>query len=101
MSAKMDLIRQRHSVRQYLDKVIPDEIWKQLDDYAEELNQEGVARLATELGARRGARRAPGIRFGSGSQVYFYKVLHSRLRFSQMDSLYTAGGYSRDNSIIP
>ena len=49
----------------------------------EELNQEGVARLATELGARRGARRAPGIRFGSGSQVYFYKVLHSRLRFSR------------------
>ena len=41
MSAKMDLIRQRHSVRQYLDKVIPEEIRKQLDDYAEELNQEG------------------------------------------------------------
>lgn len=41
----MDLIRQRHSVRQYLDKAIPEEIRKELDDYAEKLNQEGNLRM--------------------------------------------------------
>ena len=41
MASKMDLIRERHSVRQFLDKVIPDDIRKQLDDYAEKLNQDG------------------------------------------------------------
>ena len=41
MASKMDLIKQRHSVRQYLDKEIPDEIRTQLDEYAEELNQAG------------------------------------------------------------
>ncbi len=39
MSAMMDLMRQRHSVRQYLEKPIPDEIRKELDTYAEELNR--------------------------------------------------------------
>ncbi len=39
MSAMMDLMRQRHSVRQYLDQPIPDEIRKELDTYAEELNR--------------------------------------------------------------
>ena len=41
MTTKIDLIKQRHSVRQYLDKPIPDEIRKQLDEDAEELNQAG------------------------------------------------------------
>ena len=36
----MDIIRSRHSVRQYLDKPIPEEVQRQLNDYAEELNQE-------------------------------------------------------------
>lgn len=38
---KMDVIRSRHSVRQYLDKPIPLEIRKQLDSYTETLNGKG------------------------------------------------------------
>ena len=37
----MDSIRSRHSVRQYIDKPIPQEIREQLDSYAEELNEKG------------------------------------------------------------
>lgn len=37
----MEIIRQRHSVRQYTDKVIPDDIRRELDRYTEELNKEG------------------------------------------------------------
>ena len=37
----MDIIRSRHSVRQYLDKPIPQEIRKQLDTYTEALNEKG------------------------------------------------------------
>lgn len=37
----MDTIRSRHSVRQYLDKPIPQEIRRQLDDFAAALNSEG------------------------------------------------------------
>ena len=36
----MEIIRSRHSVRQYLDKEIPQEIRRQLDDYAAALNRE-------------------------------------------------------------
>lgn len=36
---RMELIRRRHSVRQYLDKPIPADIRKQLDDFAGELNE--------------------------------------------------------------
>ena len=36
----MEIIRIRHSVRQYLDKEIPQEIRRQLDDYAAALNRE-------------------------------------------------------------
>ena len=36
-----EIIRSRHSVRQYLDKPIPEEIRSQLDAYAAELNREG------------------------------------------------------------
>lgn len=35
----MELIRARHSVRQYTEKTIPGEIRARLDEYAEELNQ--------------------------------------------------------------
>ena len=41
MSDAMELMRVRHSVRQYLDRPIPEEIRKQLDHYAEELNEAG------------------------------------------------------------
>ncbi|MBO6054794.1 MAG: nitroreductase [Oscillospiraceae bacterium] len=37
----MELMRARHSVRQYLDKTIPADIREQLDAYAAELNQQG------------------------------------------------------------
>lgn len=37
----MDIIRSRHSVRQYLDKPIPQPIRAQLDEYAAALNREG------------------------------------------------------------
>ena len=38
MSAMMDLMRQRHSVRQYLDKPIPEPVRKELDAYVDTLN---------------------------------------------------------------
>ena len=41
MKDKMELIRERHSVRQYLDKKIPEELRGQLDAYAAELNAAG------------------------------------------------------------
>ena len=41
MKDSMELMRERHSVRQYLDKKIPAEIRAQLDAYADELNAEG------------------------------------------------------------
>ena len=41
MDDAMELMRARHSVRQYLDRPIPEEIRKQLDHYAEELNEAG------------------------------------------------------------
>ena len=37
----MELMKSRHSVRQYLDKAIPQEIKEQLDSYCGELNREG------------------------------------------------------------
>ena len=37
----MELIRVRHSVRQYLDKPIPADIREKLDEYADELNRKG------------------------------------------------------------
>lgn len=40
-SIQMELIRKRHSVRQYLDKEIPDDTRKQLDAYTEEMNSKG------------------------------------------------------------
>ncbi len=57
----------------------------------EELNQEGVALLVTKLGTRRGDRHSGGFHYGRGSQVYFYKVLHSRLRFSRFFLLTKTG----------
>ena len=36
----MEIMRSRHSVRQYLNKPVPEDIRAQLDDYAEELNKE-------------------------------------------------------------
>lgn len=41
----MDIIRSRHSVRQYLDKPIPQEIRAQLDDCAAALNRESGLNL--------------------------------------------------------
>ena len=41
----MDIIRSRHSVRQYLDKPIPQEIRTQLDDCAAALNRESGLNL--------------------------------------------------------
>ena len=41
MSDIMEVIRARHSVRQYLDKPIPVEIRNELNAYAEELNRNG------------------------------------------------------------
>ncbi len=41
MTTFMEAIQSRHSVRQYLDKPIPEEIRKELDAYAEELNRQG------------------------------------------------------------
>ena len=37
----MELMKSRHSVRQYLDKAIPGKIREQLNSYSEELNREG------------------------------------------------------------
>lgn len=41
MSEIIELMKARHSVRQYLSKPIPEDIRKQLDDYAAELNSQG------------------------------------------------------------
>ena len=41
MNDIMDVIRSRHSVRQYTDEVIPDEIRNTLDAYASDLNRQG------------------------------------------------------------
>lgn len=41
MKDSMELMKERHSVRQYLDKKIPADIREQLDTYAAELNKEG------------------------------------------------------------
>ena len=41
----MDIIRSRHSVRQYLDKPIPPEIRRQLNDCAAALNRESGLRI--------------------------------------------------------
>lgn len=41
MSEIIELMKARHSVRQYLSKPIPEEIRKQLDDYTAELNRQG------------------------------------------------------------
>ena len=41
----MDIIRSRHSVRQYLDKPVPQEIRRQLDECAAALNREGDLRI--------------------------------------------------------
>lgn len=40
MNDIFELMRSRHSVRQYLDKKIPEEIRSQLDDYVSSLNSE-------------------------------------------------------------
>ena len=45
MNEMMDLMRARHSVRQYLDKPIPPAIRAQLDEYAAALNREGGLRI--------------------------------------------------------
>ncbi len=41
MSDVIELMKQRHSVRQYSDRTIPVNIRRQLDDYAEQLNSQG------------------------------------------------------------
>ena len=41
MSDILDLMRSRHSVRQYLDKVIPEDIRSELNQYADSLNEQG------------------------------------------------------------
>ena len=41
MSDIMKIIEARHSVRQYTDKIIPEDTRNQLDEYAKELNREG------------------------------------------------------------
>ena len=41
----MELMRSRHSVRQYLDKKIPDNVRASLDAYAAELNEKGGLRM--------------------------------------------------------
>ena len=45
MENVLDLMRKRHSVRQYLDKAIPDQIRKELDAYAAELNRESGLKI--------------------------------------------------------
>lgn len=49
----------------------------------EELNRDGAALLITKLGNRRDVRERDGFHIGSGSGVYFYKVLYNRFRFSR------------------
>lgn len=41
MQDSLELMRKRHSVRQYLDKRIPEDLRAQLDAYAAELNRQG------------------------------------------------------------
>ena len=41
----MELMKSRHSVRQYLDKAIPGKIREQLNSYSEELNREGDLKI--------------------------------------------------------
>lgn len=41
MTEIMEIMKARHSVRSYLDKPIPQDVRKQLDDYADELNRQG------------------------------------------------------------
>lgn len=41
MDNVIELMRSRHSVRQYLDKKIPEEVRKELDAYAAKLNEKG------------------------------------------------------------
>ena len=41
MDNVIELMRSRHSVRQYLDKKIPEEVRKELDEYATQLNEKG------------------------------------------------------------
>ncbi|MBR2546474.1 MAG: nitroreductase [Erysipelotrichaceae bacterium] len=41
MNNIIELMRSRHSVRQYLDKPIPAEIRKQLNEYCDQLNKQG------------------------------------------------------------
>ena len=41
MNDIMQLMRERHSVRQFLDKPIPADVRTQLDEYAAELNRQG------------------------------------------------------------
>ena len=41
MNDVFELIRSRHSVRQYIDKKIPEDIKKELNEYVEGLNKEG------------------------------------------------------------
>ncbi len=45
MKDMMEIIEARHSVRQYTDKKIPEDIRKQLNEYTEKLNQEGNLNL--------------------------------------------------------
>ena len=45
MQDMMELMRQRHSVRQYADRKIPADVRAALDAYAEELNREGGLRM--------------------------------------------------------
>ena len=41
MGDMMEIMKARHSVRQYTDKPVPADIRKELDDYAAELNRQG------------------------------------------------------------
>ena len=45
MSDKMEIIRARHSVRQYLAKPIPEDVRDKLDSCAEELNRRGALHI--------------------------------------------------------
>ena len=45
MENALELMRARHSVRQYLEQAIPQDIRKQLDDFAAELNRESGLRI--------------------------------------------------------
>ena len=45
MSDMMELMKSRHSVRQYLDKTIPENVRSELDAYAAQLNEQGGLRM--------------------------------------------------------